>query len=207
MYIGVMGAGFLAMVPFIIIGEKRRRLKEVFVGAVALLTLSLAVLDGLREIFWGVVLALFLFFMAFNLLEASLPSLVSKIAPAGLRGSAMGVYASCQFFGAFLGGAVGGTLYGHWGAAGVLLFAIGVGLVWCWVAWQMNQPPYTTSMSVRLSPAAVEQADEAAAWFLAQDGVDDVVILEEEGLAYLKVDKAKLDASVLMRGPWALNDS
>ena len=206
LYIGVMGAGFVAMVPFIIIGEKRRKLREVFIGAVALLVASLAVLDGVRNHFWGVVAALFLFFMAFNLLEASLPSLVSKIAPAGLRGSAMGVYASSQFFGAFLGGAVGGWLYGHFQYEGVLGFVIGVGVLWLLVASFMNPPPYATSMTLHLSEAALADPAGTLNRLRSLDGVEDVVILEEEGLAYLKVDKAKLDLSVLTQGPWARND-
>ena len=128
-YLTVMVASFFAMVPFIIVGEKKRRMKPVFCGAIALLALSTAcvgALGGGLAMAWGV---LFFFFMAFNLLEASLPSLVSKESPAAAKGTAMGVYSTSQFFGAFLGGAVGGILLEQLGLQGVLWFMVGALLI------------------------------------------------------------------------------
>src|SRR5690606_14997002 len=99
----VMGLGFIAMVPFVIIAEKKRRMREVFLGAI--LTLSIAAFSMYwtsQSLVWFW-LSLFGFFMAFNLLEATLPSLISKVCPPGGKGSAMGIYSSSQFFGAFIG--------------------------------------------------------------------------------------------------------
>ncbi|WP_243042564.1 MFS transporter [Dyella sedimenti] len=70
------------------------------------------------------------FFSAFNLLEAALPSLVSRLAPASLRGAAMGAYSTSQFLGAFVGGAVGGIALGRLGTEGVFLCAAALTLVW-----------------------------------------------------------------------------
>jgi MFS family permease len=70
------------------------------------------------------------FFSAFNLLEAALPSLVSRLAPAHLRGAAMGAYSTSQFFGAFIGGAVGGVALGRLGLSGVFACAAALTLLW-----------------------------------------------------------------------------
>jgi MFS family permease len=113
-YLGTMGLSFLCMLPFIIIAETRRKMKPVFIGAVVLLALAEIVLAGNIDYRYGFIAGLFLFFMAFNLLEASLPSLVSKLAPAGGRGTAMGIYSTSQFLGAFLGGVVMPRFSGWW---------------------------------------------------------------------------------------------
>lgn len=102
-YLSVMVTSFFAMVPFIIIGEKKRRMKPVLCGAIALLTLATAGFTGVSSSLVAAWAVLFFFFMAFNLLEASLPSLISKEAPAASKGTAMGVYSTSQFMGAFLG--------------------------------------------------------------------------------------------------------
>lgn len=141
-YLTVMVTSFFAMVPFIIIGEKKQQMKAVLSGAVALLllaSLSLWQWSGTLTAAW---FGLFFFFMAFNLLEASLPSLISKESPSGAKGTAMGVYSTSQFFGAFLGGAAGGVLAGWAGADGVFGLMAIVLLVWLIVAGTMPAPRY-----------------------------------------------------------------
>ena len=192
-YLTVMVASFFAMVPFIIVGEKKRRMKPVFCGAIALLALSTAcvgALGGGLAMAWGV---LFFFFMAFNLLEASLPSLVSKESPAAAKGTAMGVYSTSQFFGAFLGGAVGGILLEQLGLQGVLWFMVGALLIWLAVALTMSTPGHTTSFVVQLQPVVYSQFDEIDDTLRSIPGVQDVVILEEAETAYLKVDRQTFD--------------
>ncbi len=123
-------------------------MKPVLCGAIALLAISTAGIGGLADNLvaaWGV---LFFFFMAFNLLEASLPSLVSKESPAAAKGTAMGVYSTSQFFGAFLGGAVGGILLEQLGLQGVLWFMVAVLLLWLAVALTMPAPGYTASLMI-----------------------------------------------------------
>lgn len=192
-YLTVVVASFFAMVPFIIIGEKKRRMKPILCGAIALLALSTAgigaISSGLAAA-WGV---LFFFFMAFNLLEASLPSLVSKESPAAAKGTAMGVYSTSQFFGAFLGGAVGGLLLEQLGLQGVLWFMVVVLLLWLAVALTMPTPGYTASFVVQLQHVAQSQFDDIDDALRRLPGVQDVVILEEAETAYLKVDRQKFD--------------
>ncbi len=197
-YLSVMVTAFFAMIPFIIVGEKKRKIKTVFVGAVLQLAVGSILLvwaGSSLAAMWG---ALFVFFMAFNLLEASLPSLVSKQAPAGARGTAMGVYSTSQFFGAFLGGAIGGWVLSNWGGEVIYYTSAVLGAVWFLIALTMRTPSYSTSRTLALNMSLSES--EAA--FVSDElfevqGVEDVVVVIEEKMAYLKVDKAHLDEEAL----------
>ncbi len=139
-YMYVLLASVIAIVPFIIIAGKYRRFKLVFVGAIGVLGLSQLGLSYLHENFTGIVLMLFLFFTAVNLLEANLPSLISKIAPPESKGTAMGVYSSSQFFGAFLGGVSGGWLHQHYGIGAVFGFCATLTVIWFILAATMQSP-------------------------------------------------------------------
>ncbi|MBZ2170209.1 MULTISPECIES: MFS transporter [Marinobacter] len=196
-YLSVMVTSFFAMVPFIIIGEKKRKMKPILCGAIALLTLATAALTSATTglvVAWGV---LFAFFMAFNLLEASLPSLISKEAPAASKGTAMGVYSTSQFFGAFLGGALGGVLLEAVGFTGVLWLMVGVLGVWLLIAMTMPSPGYTTSFVVQLQQVVGDQFDQIDDDLRKLPGVKDVVIVEEAATAYLKVDRQQFDEALL----------
>ncbi|MCK7544273.1 MFS transporter [Marinobacter bryozoorum] len=141
-YLTVMVTSFFAMVPFIIIGEKKRQMKVILSAAVALLAAATVALWQASSSLTAAWFGLFFFFMAFNLLEASLPSLISKESPAGAKGTAMGVYSTSQFFGAFLGGAAGGALAGWGGPDGVFGLMVLVLLAWFVVAVTMPAPRY-----------------------------------------------------------------
>jgi MFS family permease len=186
-YLPVLLISFVAVVPVIIMAETKGKLKQVFCGAVALLLASTLLMAVFIHHFTGVVLALFLFFLAFNLLEATLPSLVSKIAPAGSKGTAIGVYNSFQFFGLFLGGALGGFLAQHVGNAAVFVFAAGLCFAWLLLALSMQAPP-----PVRTYMMAVGDIDEAEALTLSAalsriDGVVEAIVISGQGVAYLKL--------------------
>ncbi len=188
-YLTVMVTSFFAMVPFIIIGEKKRRMKIVLNGAIVLLigsVISLSQVNGRLEMAW---LALFVFFMAFNLLEASLPSLVSKESPAGSKGTAMGVYSTSQFMGAFLGGSLGGLLLEAYGLNGVLVLMVMTLAVWLAVALSMPTPSHTASFMVQLHDAGYNEIGDIDRILRGLPGVEDVVVLEGVGTAYLKVDR------------------
>jgi predicted MFS family arabinose efflux permease/copper chaperone CopZ len=196
-YLPVLALSVLAMVPFIILAEKKRKMKAVFVGAV--LTLSMACL-GLYQLsgnLWGMLAALFIFFTAFNLLEATLPSLISKIAFAGGKGTAMGVYSSSQFFGAFCGGIAGGLIWGAYGLSEVFLFCAIILLLWFVVALSMKPPRHTSSLLKHLDAQTAAQVKEITDKLLAVKGVLDVVISVDDSTAYLKVDNELLDHQAL----------
>ena len=195
LYLLTMGFGFVAMLPFMIVAERKRILKWVFVGAVGLLAVAelLMYLSGQR---FGVFVAgLFLFFMAFNLLEASLPSLVSKVAPSGTRGTAMGIYSSSQFLGAFAGGLAGGALAHAYGHHGVFLFSAVMALLWGGVALTMAKPRHWASVVVQLRDD--EQPPDGASLRDLVAGVEEVLLIPEQRLVYLKVDKALFDQPAL----------
>lgn len=193
-YLPLLLGAFVAMLPFIILAEKRRQMKPVFLGALMLLGLMELAL-ALSPVVMGLTLAyLFLFFMAFNLLEASLPSLVSKVAPAGAKGAATGIYASCQFLGAFAGGAVGGWLLQTLGPSLVILVCALLVLVWLLVAWFMKPPRYLASL---LIPLGDQPRPGLAERLAAVEGVEEVVLLEGDSTAYLKVDPRRVDRTAL----------
>lgn len=196
-YLSVMVTSFFAMVPFIIIGEKKRLMKPVLCGAIALLTLATASLASVSAgllAAWGV---LFFFFMAFNLLEASLPSLISKEAPAASKGTAMGAYSTSQFMGAFLGGALGGLLLEQVGVPGVLWLMVAVLGIWLMVALTMPSPGYTASFVVQLQKVVGNDYDDMDNSLRRVPGVQDVVIVEDAATAYLKVDRQQFDEALL----------
>ncbi|MBT6274453.1 MAG: MFS transporter [Chromatiales bacterium] len=138
-YLGIMLASLILMVPAIVYGERRGAVKAVFVGAVVLLAVALAGL-GFAASAWPVLLMGVLFFSAFNVLEALLPSLVSRTASPDHKGAAMGVYSTAQFFGAFVGGSVGGLMHAQLGTQGVFAAAAIAVSVWLIVAVGMVVP-------------------------------------------------------------------
>ena len=141
--------------------------------------------------------ALLLYFAAFNLLEALLPSLIAKLAPAAGKGTAMGVYSSSQFTGAFIGGVAGGAIYGAVGAAGVFLMAAAVVALWLVLTITMRKPRYLSSMVVKMDAQHTAEPEQLSARLSAVPGVAEVVVIPEEKVAYLKVDGTELDRDAL----------
>ncbi len=199
-YLGVMALAFVTMVPLVVVAEKYRRMKAMCLLAITLITLSLGGLAGLAEGVWGLFAWLWLFFIAFNLLEATLPSMLSKLAPAGAKGTAMGIYSTSQFLGAFLGGVMGGLLAQTWSLSAVFVGAALVGLAWLALMVGMSAPPHLSSEVIALDDGHEGDALETLMDRLADiAGVEDVLVVPEERLAYLKVDKRHLDQDALTR--------
>lgn len=197
LYAPVMLLSILAMVPFVIIAERQGRMKAVFLGAIVTVTVAILGLLGTLGHFWGLAVALWLFFVGFNLLEATLPSLVSKLAPADAKGTAMGVYSTSQFAGAFIGGLVGGWAHQQFGVAGVLLLAAGVTAIWLVGAASMTNPGRYTSRLIKVRVDDVAAATALAARLGVVPGVVEAVVIAADNVAYLKVDKTCLDEIAL----------
>jgi predicted MFS family arabinose efflux permease len=196
-YLPVMICSVLGMVPFIIQAERKGRVKPVMLGAIALLCLAELGLYGLPVSLVDVALLLFLFFTAFNLLEAMLPSLISRVAPVDCRGTAMGVYSSSQFFGAFLGGTVGGLLHGRFGLHAVFIVSAAGALVWLLLALSMTPPAKLSSYIYRLDAGFDGDTAALSRRLAGMVGVAEAVVVPEEGVAYLKVDRQVFDAASL----------
>jgi MFS family permease len=148
LYLPVVLASFAVMVPPILYADRRNRPKPVMVGAVALLALMLA---GMALAGRGVMVMaalLFAFFVAFNILEAILPSLVSRIAPARARGTAIGVYNTAQTLGLFFGGLAGGWIASRYGPGTVFGVSAAAVLAWLVVAAGMRAPRRAGSSAV-----------------------------------------------------------
>lgn len=139
-YLPVMLGSLLLTLPLMHVAERRGRLKTVFVAAIGLLAVSNAALIWLQASLAGIVICLFLFFGAFNLLEASLPSLISRFCATELRGAGMGVYSSCQFLGAFFGGALGGLAHQYIGPGAVFGGATLLCVIWLLLAAGLRPP-------------------------------------------------------------------
>jgi MFS family permease len=140
-YLPVIAVSLLLLFPALRFADQPVRGKWTFNLGVLVLALGQLVLVMAGTSLAALVTGLVVFFAAFNLLEASLPSLVSKFAPPGLRGTAVGVYSSVQFFGAFVGAAVGGVLAQHAGAAAVFGFGLVLTLVWLLASATMAASP------------------------------------------------------------------
>lgn len=190
-YLPVFVTAFVLMVPLMVLSMRRQQEKGYFLFAIGLLIVSLLLMmnGGL----WPIAIALLVFFTGFNYLEASMPALVSRIAPAGQKGTAMGIYASLQFFGAFLGGVLGGSISGQFGAASLFALAGGIGLIWLFLATRMQVPQRAQRLSYKVSGV-----DDAAAKTLVRqlsslDGVLEATVVVNEQRCYLKVSSAGFD--------------
>ncbi|MBU9848137.1 MFS transporter [Rahnella ecdela] len=195
-YLVTMLTSFVAVIPVIIYAEKKRHMKQVFMGCVAVLLLAEIVLWSAGLHLWAVIAGIQLFFLAFNVMEAILPSLISKESPAGYKGTAMGLYSTSQFIGVAIGGSLGGYVYGHAGAGAVFLVCAGIAVVWLLVSSTMTEPPYVSSLRITLSELAVKDS-ALQARILAQPGVAEAVVVPEEFSAYVKVDTKQTNRKAL----------
>ena len=186
-YLSTMLIAFAGVVPFIIYAEVKRRMKRVFVGCVGMIVIAEIVLWGAEGHFWTLVVGVQLFFCAFNLMEAILPSLISKESPAGYKGTAMGIYSTSQFLGVAVGGSMGGWVFGHFDAQTVFMVGAMVAAAWLFVSMTMQEPPYVSSLRIVLSDAALA-VPNLEQRLKAQPGVNAVFIVPEEKSAYIKID-------------------
>lgn len=186
-YLCTMLISFVSVVPFIIYAEVKRRMKRVFLFCIAVLLIAEIVLWGSGPHFWELVAGVQLFFLAFNLMEALLPSLISKEAPAGYKGTAMGVYSTSQFLGVAIGGSLGGWIDGLFDSQTVFLIGALLATFWLLVSSTMKEPPYVSSLRIAL-PEGTEIDSALQQRLLEKDGVSEAVIVPQERTAYVKID-------------------
>jgi MFS family permease len=190
-YLPVVAGSFLLMLPPIFYAERRARIKPVFVGSIFVLLLAQGGFLFGSGRFTALVANLVVFFVVFNILEASLPSLVSRIAPPQAKGTALGIYNTTQSFGLFLGGALGGVLAQHFGPAGVFGVGIALALLWLVFAVTMQAPAVVALREFFIQPHIdIETVRERLA---ALPGVREAVVEPEKRMAYLKVNLERWD--------------
>ena len=192
-YLPVLLSSFVFMVPIIIVSEKFNRAKLVFISSIFLMLIAQLMFGVLINVFWGLVASLFVYFVAFNVLEASLPSLISKIAPPSAKGTAIGVYNTCQSLGVFFGGLLGGFLADFGGSFSVFSFCAILMTLWVGFAFSMKAPPAIKTLMFMIQNKSLLKSPKQLALVQQQlkkiKGVRDVLILLEEGKVMLKVNK------------------
>ncbi len=151
-YLPALLLSFVLMIPAIIVAEKKNKTKPVFNGAIALVLLTQLGFAVFGEGLWSLAFFLFVFFAGFNILEASLPSMISRIAPPQSKGLALGIYNTTQAFGLAAGGALGGFLAQRFGADAV--FAVCGLLTLIWLGFGLTMAP----LPVRVKPGATQVA-------------------------------------------------
>jgi len=198
LYLPVMLLSFVLMVPFIIQAESKGRMKPIFVGAVFTISMmQLAFAFGVDG-FWSIFFILLVFFTAFNLLEASLPSLVVKLSPADKKGTASGVYSSSQFLGAPLGRLFGGLFYEFGGMQSLFLFTAAIGAVWFLVAVTMVKPkPLSITSLPYEQPLSEPEQVKLCAQLMTNEGVHEAIFVKNEQRLFFKIDRNLLDEELL----------
>ncbi|MES2547299.1 MAG: MFS transporter [Pseudomonadota bacterium] len=194
-YLPVLIASFVLMLPAIIVGEKRAKLKSVFIGAVALMLVAQLMFASTIHQFWGVVISLLIYFTAFNILEASLPSLISKMAPAASKGTAMGVHSTAQSFGIFLGAVVGGYLSHRFDYSAVFIFCSVLMSIWLVLTFGMITPPAVRTKMYHLDDFSAQQATTLAETISRMVGVYEAVAIAQEKLLIVKVNNQQSNDS------------
>ncbi|MCZ6831089.1 MAG: MFS transporter [Gammaproteobacteria bacterium] len=195
-YLPTLLLSLVGMVPLLVWGERKEHLKAAFVVAIVLLAISQGLMGNPAGAV-GFYAGLWLFFVGFNYLEATLPSLVSKTVYAGGKGTALGVYSTFQFLGAFAGGALGGLTLQYWGGGAVFSVCIALILLWLLVIFGMRPPRNLSDVVLRL-PADESQWDKRLLPLRNAAGVEELLLLKEQRTVYLKVDESVFDRSLVI---------
>jgi MFS family permease len=198
-YLPVMALAMMLMVPFVIIAEKKRRMKTIFISAILAMGIAEVVFMEFDTSLVGMIIGLMIYFIAFNILEATLPSLIAKTADPDKKGTAMGVYSSSQFFGAFIGGSLGGWLHGAVSMEAVFGLCAVIAVVWFLFAATMQNPRYLSSYLIRIGDISAEKARHLVGELTRITGVAEAVVIPEDNVAYLKVDLHALDKEALSK--------
>ena len=187
-YLGLLVLSFLGMMPFMAISDRLADTRPIMLAMIACCFVGFLVLSQ-GPYFWWVLAGVTLFFMGFNLLEVVLPAQVSKVSAAGARGTSMGVYTSCQFLGIFAGGLVSGWVLTSYDPGVLLWVNMGVVVFWFLVGLGFPVLGDLGSRTISLNNLPQASAKGKLEALSSVDGVLDVVVIEEEQIAYLKVDE------------------
>ncbi len=191
LYLGSFAAAIVMLIPLLMLAE-RKMMRGVLITCIAGLMASLLLFSQFSTQITMLVIGMALFFGFFSTMEALLPSLVSRIAPAASRGSATGIYASSQFMGAFVGGAGGGWLLGVADAPRLFIVLAVACLVWIVVLLGFKRPAKLSRLRQVLSESQLASGEAAIASELSNlAGVAEVAVALDEGVAYLKIDKSQ----------------
>ncbi|ODN43029.1 MFS transporter [Piscirickettsia litoralis] len=186
-YLPVFIVSVVLMVPFVIIAEKKRHMKGVLLAMIALMFFSQLGVWFFNHDLPGIILSLMLFFTAFTVLEALLPSWISKVSPVAAKGTAMGVYSSSQYLGAFVGGSVAGLLLSWHNDTALMMIILAVLAIWWIFSFLQAKPPHYSSRLIHVGKLSSAEAAALQTKLAKRPGVIEAMVADEEGTAYLKV--------------------
>ena len=194
-YLPVVLASFVLMLPLVLHADRRNRPKPVLLASVVLLLLAEAALALFDGGIFAIAVLMLMFFVAFNVLEALLPSLVSRVAPAEGRGVAIGVYNTTQTLGVFFGGLIGGWVASHYAATGVFVVCAVLMAVWLAIAAGMSAvaAPVNEVSSLTFSIAAGVDLEGLRDALARVNGVQEAEVVPAERIARLKVVPGRWD--------------
>lgn len=184
-------AAFIALFS-IGIAERYRQVKQFFLVSIFCLFISLLLLTVKSNDLIISTLALCLFFTGFSILEAFLPSLVSRAAPAASKGSALGIYSFSQFSGIFVGGLLGGWIYGQFHLSGIYVFCSFLSLAWLLLSISMQPPRYLVTQTLTIPIALQPEWEHIAANLALIPGIVEIAFISEQGIAYLKMERGAI---------------
>lgn len=188
-YLPTLLIALILSLIFIGLAERKQQIRPYFLSAIIMLLSAEGLLWLTPQQPIGMGIALSLFFTGFSLLEALLPSLISRTAPAARKGTALGLYSCAQFLGIFVGGALGGWLYGHFSFSGIYFFSITLALLWFVIAYRMQPPRYLITQMLPI-PQQQLARDAIVTKLQLIPGIIEVTLVAEDGMAYLKMERS-----------------
>ena len=195
-YLPVILLSVLAMLPLVMMTTRKKRIPNIFLAGIALLLVGeLLFAFGAHSAILFLV-GMVIWFTGFNTLESLMPSLVSRLAPVSNKGAAIGIYNSAEFFGAFLGGVLGGLVLGIYGTQGVYLMCAGLIFFWLIIMLPARPPRLLDTKVLRFSDLETKE-QSIVSDLTAIDGVMEVITMAPQGVVYLKVDAEVLDDEAL----------
>ncbi|MBP6344871.1 MFS transporter [Neisseriaceae bacterium CLB008] len=196
-YLPVVVLGLVLMVPAIIVGEKKGKLKQIFVLAIALMVVAQLGLSFSLHSLLAIFLALMFYFVGFNILEASLPSMISKIAPTHAKGTAIGVFNTTQSLGLFVGASLSGFISQQYGFFGIFTFCTVLMVLWLLLAATAPAPKPVKNVVFTLPEAWTNQWPQLRAKLIDLSGVVEAECSDDGSVLYLKVLQQGYDADVI----------
>ena len=192
-YLGLLGGGFFLMLPAMIWAEKHSKQKLVLLVAISVMAGATFILGIQRTIVLTPILLL-VFFAAFNLLEAALPSWLSKSCPVGNRGTAMGIYSTSQFLGSFFGGLIGGWTLQYLGVDALFYLVGSIIFIWWLTSLSLQSPRPLKTLVLGVGELKHQEFIKIVSNIT---GVKDILLVQDENLAYVQVDRSQADMSSL----------
>jgi MFS family permease len=199
-YLPILTVSFIIIAPIILLAERKNLVKETLITGIVAIIVAELLLYHYHDGKFHIIMAMVAFFAGFTLLEAILPSLISKLAPSDMKGSAMGIFSSFQFFGIFIGGWLAGFFNSHFGYHSVFMFCAGLAGLWLAIVLTMKQLPQLKTELLRLHGSLDERNARIFCEKLYQvPGVLEASISINDGIAYLKVDNKILNQETLKK--------